>query len=76
MSEWIDVRDELPDKNEAYLVAWTTKRLKINFVGICGYDAEDEQWDIRGMYQWDIYRDDMEITHWMPLPEAPKKEVQ
>ena len=76
MSEWIDVRDDLPKDDEAYLVAWTTNFMKGVFVGICTFDADYEMWDLASMKQWDIYRSEIKVTHWMPLPEAPKKEVQ
>ena len=63
MSEWIDVKDSVPQNNQRvlacyggdvffarYLVALKTWRR----------DASES-----GMDQW--------VTHWMPLPELPEK---
>jgi hypothetical protein len=64
MSEWISVKDELPEPNEIYLVhcpSWSDDEC-----AVCLF--ENGKW---------YYDHDSEInsyvTHWMPLPEPPKE---
>ena len=71
--EWISVKDRLPERNHKYLVYGKveTNFLDYSFIGV----AELWQVGVTGS-QWRL--DDFEagdedyITHWMPLPEAPK----
>ena len=58
--KWISVKDRLPDEEERVLVAVDS-------------DKSDTKIDTdRMMYrQW--VRWGMSVTHWMPLPEPPKK---
>lgn len=71
--EWISVYDRLPEIMETVLIAYKEKwewETEWNF----GVDAGS--WDIvEG--RWNTYHDlcegqELHITHWMPLPEAPK----
>ena len=69
---WISVKDRLPEKYGRYL-ALTPSRLKgkeydewlIYYLPQSGFYDTDPEWG-------DIEMDD--VTHWMPLPEAPKGE--
>ena len=57
--EWISVEDRLPERIGKYLVFTVDRRIYIcNFINhYC-----------HGNAQFDDYK----VTHWMPLPEAPK----
>lgn len=76
MSEWISVKDRLPDKDGKYVV-WYDGELNI-----CEYDVEsqtfgDSFYDYDEMHSkllcWD---DDINkfVTHWLLLAEPPKSE--
>lgn len=56
-SEWISVEERLPDQDGKYL-AYTRK----GFTVLSYYYALEGGF---GFEHWDV-------THWMPLPEAPK----
>ena len=59
MSEWISVEDRLPNEEGACLI--------VHFNGSdCGYYFADTK-----LFDSDTY-DFPEVTHWMPLPKAPK----
>jgi len=58
MSNWISVKDKLPEKGDTYLV-WTEN----TGVETCRWFAYRGKW--RGG-AWTAH-----ITHWMPLPEPP-----
>ena len=65
--KWISVKDWLPQANGIYQVFIYDKemeRKKVWYGQFTGYD-----W-----FVYDIYGDGIrcEVTHWMPLPEAPK----
>jgi regulator of RNase E activity RraB len=82
MSEWISVKDRLPDylpevDYSANVIC--TNRREIFIMARCyDYDAEGWMW---GNCYGDIYGDPevdddySDITHWMPLPEAPKEQA-
>ena len=59
MSEWISVKDRLPEHKGYYLVYWQR------------YGSRDyiEIIYFRGKSRWATANDI--ITHWMPLPEKP-----
>lgn len=63
--KWTSVNQALPDEDRRYLVF--TDHLDIRF---SDYNVINERWNI-----WDYgdYDDiaDMEVTHWMKLPETP-----
>lgn len=63
MSEWISVKDRLPEKQCDYLVTDGDACMLAAF-------------RIRN-YEWDFYRNDFWdsdlVTHWMPLPQPPKE---
>ena len=77
MAEWISVKDRLPEKNGSYLcyggldmhICHFAQKLsdvdKSDFYGKdrCGFYEYDREY---GCLEW------IGITHWMPLPEAPK----
>ena len=64
MSEWISVKDRLPEFGEKVLITDVSGDVLVYSLeqtcsGECWW--EDEYWN------W--YND---VTHWMPLPEPPK----
>lgn len=56
--EWISVDERLPDQDGKYYLAYTRK----GFTVLSFYYALEGSF---GFEHWDV-------THWMPLPEAPK----
>jgi hypothetical protein len=58
-SEWISVEDRMPDRPGEYLVyTWNGHILMCN---CCDY-----------LLDGDLQFDNYNVTHWIPLPEAPK----
>ena len=60
-SEWISVEERLPDKEGTYLT-YTDKEKTIIDV-FCIYPSHGTKFWVGG---------NGKVTHWMPLPEAPK----
>jgi len=72
MDKWISVKDRLPEVYDGVLVTdgeIVTAAERHDFfdsgIGWTGHRFGGHEW------QWDF--DDSFITHWMPLPEPPKK---
>lgn len=67
MSEWISVRERLPDDGQMCVVytQWHGVLLS-ELINTRWLIKEDEGWYERPGH-W--------VTHWMPLPAAPKEEV-
>ena len=83
VQEWIPVSERLPDVYDSYIVmvkykyAWETEyNIDTDVATFLPYDDPDAYIDNR----WNTYNDWNEgqqyihITHWMPLPPAPKGE--
>lgn len=66
-SEWISVEERLPAENGRYLVCVNVSHLAFTSLTII---AVMEYGKNHGFY---LYSEDEPVTHWMPLPEAPKK---
>ena len=62
---WISVKDELPPLNQDVLVVFAANQ--VNEVGI---DRIIQNIEDNGYEDWELFTG---ITHWMPLPQAPKK---
>jgi hypothetical protein len=58
--EWIDVNERLPEKHGWYLVFDEY----FDEIEVSYYDLEFSTGNIEGYTK---------VTHWMPLPEPPKK---
>jgi hypothetical protein len=59
---WINVEDELPPKNEAYLAFW-------QHLGVTKYRYVKAGTKVSRFFS-------AHITHWMPLPQPPVVEVR
>ena len=72
MSEWISVKDRLPETNELVLViASGNPEKNITLYGAC----ELAEYDSGGwiLEMWPEWMGAV-VTHWMPLPEPPGEE--
>ena len=80
MSEWISVKDRLPEsgkdvlvfavgKANAFIGDTTIEITEYTNVSLFPSTAVGMGW--RSPYQYFFYN--YEITHWMPLPEPPEK---
>lgn len=68
-SQWISVKDRLPDKEDEYLAFGYSASNAARWIVVM-YDPRDTFWyELSSDWDW---TDD--ITHWMPLPAAPKEE--
>ncbi len=67
MSEWISVKERMPEAEGRYIVCidgWTSViPMKINGLG-------HKYWEV-GKY---LKKETTSVTHWMPLPAPPKEE--
>lgn len=77
MSEWISVKDRLPDTDGIYLVC--DRQLNgVPWVHTAGFKKTSSSWcELHGMYyddRYGRYREQDKFTHWMPLPESPGEE--
>lgn len=64
MSEWISVKDRLPNDTTRVLVLRYDYVTDTPFVDILWYE-KGEWWNRH-------FRGDYAVTHWMPLPMPPK----
>lgn len=79
MSEWISVEERLPEKDGWYLVYapgyWGNSKI----YGLDGFAYSNFKYNYK--VHWGIERGVGKgwpgiVTHWMPLPELPKEDVQ
>lgn len=62
--EWISVEERLPEKNyHNFVLAWNG--LHVEFLH---YSHRYKQWED----YYSLKEHPWKVTHWMPLPEAPK----
>lgn len=74
MSEWISVKDRLPEKSQEVIVFCRTPGLN-DFVNTVYYSAKFQE------FNWCDFMGDppksekgyRDVTHWMPLPEPPEE---
>lgn len=64
-SQWISVEDEMPMEYEEVLAIANVDGNIVPFVGVCE----------NGMFYFiePTIRKERRVTHWMPLPQPPKK---
>lgn len=65
MSEWISVKDRLPEKNTVVLVYFVKGILQLVDTA---FFVSKSRWIDGDLRNWD----DEFITHWMPLPAPPE----
>ncbi len=73
MSEWISVKDRLPEKDQAVLFFEKDGRSAISAVYTDDknkYNRWEENCNCGGIERESNFHQS-EITHWMPLPEPP-----
>lgn len=77
LSEWISVKDRLPDISGYYLCKVCAF---VRPIRIMGYQPRDTMW-FKDRNQWYVDTDHGEdyaynwfVEYWMPLPEPPKEE--
>lgn len=70
---WISVKDRLPSKYSYYLTENRNEKYVSRFAGyrILRFYPKDKKWSDGS---FDLNFD--EVTHWMPLPEPPKDELE
>lgn len=68
--EWIPVSEQLPEKIGYYIAYYTQDYNKeYSHVGVCSYSPITTGAE----YKWRISCGfEVNVTHWMPLPEPPK----
>lgn len=64
MSEWISVKDKLPEKKGRYICALVNQRYP--------RIREFHDWCRQRPRFWINGVEETKVTHWMPLPELPK----
>lgn len=65
MTEWISVKDRLPEKTSRCIVSRFDYVTCTSFIDILWFE-KDSWWDR-------LYPGNFAVTHWMPLPEPPKE---
>ena len=75
MSEWISVKDELPDE-ETPVLAFAPNRYDAPVVAARFWEYASYEDAYNSFLYWDAYHNDgqdidSEVTHWIPLPEPP-----
>lgn len=61
--EWISIKDRLPDDSREVLIHNAEYREPLMIIGWYSHD-------FKSWVSYDV--DNLEVTHWMPLPEPPK----
>ena len=69
---WIPVTERLPEVGEEFVLVFVNGRYhNIKFAGAAEIAMYDEDgWWIEAYPEWKNPR----VTHWMPLPDAPKED--
>ncbi len=87
MSEWISVKDRLPEDGIGWLTVYGSIPNLRFFVGPGYYDFAKKEWlsrflnyrakkDTTGLVTDQIeYLPFEQVTHWMPLPLPPEEEI-
>lgn len=71
-NNWIDIKKKKPEHRQEILV-WDESMMNTRIMS--AYYENEEDMDFLNWYNADGFYDDSdpEITHWMTLPEKPKK---
>ena len=79
MSEWISVKDRLPENSGEYIVVACDEGCPYGegiwyaTVVVCAEYAFNSWTWCEGSHEYSL---DGIVTHWMPLPEAPKEDTK
>lgn len=70
---WISVKDKLPPELQDVLFVYSIKNLHGQVIKkdiVCGHIAKN-LWHICYLFNSLPLNNNVEVTHWMPLPEKP-----
>jgi hypothetical protein len=73
--EWISVKDRLPEIEQDVLICYLVtmpddviiQAQKVDYIHCI------RQFKSKQVVDWAEYTEDIEITHWQPLPQSPSK---
>jgi hypothetical protein len=65
-NKWISVKDELPKHATKVIISHRTSNGRDDAMGC--YHEDVQRW----VYFDSTFEHDLEVEHWMPLPEPPK----
>ena len=68
--EWISVNDKMPENDAPYLVFAESADPDKPFIQIAWYNPSRRLWELIPT-AWSNF-----ISHWMPLPSAPHREIK
>lgn len=68
MSDWISVKDRLPEKRRNYLTVYQCKHTGSIFVGTDWFIPDF------GHFSKELLWNNSQTLYWMPLPELPESE--
>lgn len=71
-SDWISVKDRLPDDKKQYLICTESREIYIAYYQPIG----DKFSDYEPFWQGDSCRFTTCVTHWQPLPKRPKEDKE
>lgn len=66
--KWISVKDRLPEDDGPVITAYHFKSNAVRYISTLSYFCFDPQ------PHWQHESTGLVVTHWMPLPEPPKKD--
>jgi len=73
--EWISVEDRLPESQNIYLASWDYDGHK-GIVGEAYHDGSNKWVFPFYANEKDVMTVMPNVTHWQPLPEPPKGEIE
>jgi hypothetical protein len=63
--EWIESKYRLPDDNQKVIFYTSNKETRL------GIFLKKDQWDRENMFVGDGFHFCVNVSHWMPIPNAP-----
>jgi len=67
--EWISVKDQLPEEY-VHVITFSDKdeEFNIDYVILCPNETDEDDW----LWACRLVNDRCSVSHWMPIPKAPK----